>query len=395
MTITIAQVSVHGANGEPAANEDLTVYAELTNDADQAARVELTFNVDHQPVGTAHAEVPACGSQWASAAIGHVAAGGHDLQVVGAVEDGNSSSQVDNGLSFQVAAAAAPATPTPTAAVGEIHIRPHSNVEHPAGQAWPDERVNVAVSLTNTGTEPLHATVYISSDSGANGTEQVTLAAGEQQWVQHDFDPLPVGAHTFTAQATTETDSQSVVLGHGQGTLTVVAANAGYHRSNVQLTLRDFRGQPMSGRAVFVQFLGMDGSVADGAETVQGTATTSGVLTLPNINMPPRGSMRVMAVSTGQADQPIEGVVPYHIADGQNDLQYTADQDHSDIQVTATDMQGVRDQVSAEMGASVELEVLTIDGKAATEHERSAEHSTAVQWTVRVGRPTFTFAAAN
>lgn len=395
MTVTIAQVSVQGAGGEPAADEELTAYAELTNDGDQSARVDLTFSVDHQQLGTAQADIPPGGSQWANAAIGQLTAGGHELQVTGAVDDGNSSSQVDNGLSFHLAAPTPAATPTPTATIGEIHIRPHSNVEHPAGQAWPDEPINVAVSITNTGTDTLHATVWISSDSGADATEQVTVAPGEQQWVQHDFEAIPVGTHTFTAQATTETDTQSVVLGHAQGTLTVSADSANYRHGNVQLTLRDFRGQPMSGRAVFVQFFGMDGSVADGAETVQGTATTSGVLTLPNVNMPVRGNMRVMAVSTGEADQPVENVTPYHLGDGQTDLQMVADQEHADVQVTATDMRGVREQVSAEMGASVEFEVITIDGKVATQSEQSEQRSTAVQWTVRVGRPTFTFTASN
>jgi hypothetical protein len=207
--------------------------------------------------------------------------------------------------------------------------------------------------------------------------------------VQQDFEPLAAGTHTFTAQATTETDTQSVLLGHTQGTLTVAAPNANYGHCNVQFTLHDFRGHPMSGRAVFVQFLGMDGSVADGAETVQGTATTAGILTLANVMMPQRGSLRVMAVSTGQADEPIEGTHPYHLAEGQTDLQLTAEQDYTDVKVTATDIRGVREQLSTEASAGLEIEVLSIGGKVATEQEQSRQHSEAVEWVVRVGRSSF------
>src|SRR6266487_2958070 len=216
MAITIDQLSVHGSNGSAAAHEDLTAYAELTNNGDQAAQVDLTFAIDQQDVGTSHAEVPAGGSQWVQQALGQLAAGGHDLSVRGAVDDGMSSSEAHNGVSFSVAAPAAP-----TATLGALHIQPHTNVEHPAGQAWTDERVTVSVQLTNTGTAQLHAAVWISDEAGGGGNHDVTLAAGEAQWVQQEFAPLAVGTHTFTAQASTETDTQSVMLGHVQGTLTV------------------------------------------------------------------------------------------------------------------------------------------------------------------------------
>jgi hypothetical protein len=390
MTITITQLSVHGANGAPAAGEDLTAYAELTNDAAEPAAVEVTVAIDNQDMGTSHAQVPAVGSEWVQVPLGHLSSGGHDIALRGAVDDGTSSSEVHDGNSFQVAA-----PPAPTATLGELTIRAHSNVEHPVGQAWTDERIGVWVEITNTGSAQLHTSVSITNDSGHGGSHDVTLAPNQQQWLQQDFDALVVGTHTFTAQATAETENQSAILAHTQGTLTVTAANAGYAHCNVQLALRDFQGRPMGGRAAFVQFLGMDGTVADGAETVQGTATTGGVLTLPQVMMSPRGSMRVTAVSTGEAEQLVEGVVPYHLAEHQTDLQFTAEQDHADVRVTATDMQGVRNQLSSEVSAGVEIEVISIGGKVATADETSRQHSEAVEWVVRIGRPSFTFTVSN
>lgn len=390
MSVTITQLSVHGADGVPAADEELTAYAELSNDADQTAQVELTFAVDSQDVGTVHAELVAGSSQWAQLPIGQLTAGAHDLHARGAVDDGMSSSETDNGISFEVAAPA-----PPTATIGGLQIQPHSNVDHPAGEAWTDERIGVRAEITNTGQARLHATVWLSDETGQYGSQEVTLGPGEQQSVHHDFDPLPVGTHTFTVQATTETHNQSVLLGHVQGTLAVSAPTGNYRHCNVQLALRDFRGQPMSGRAVFVQFLAMDGSVAEGAETVEHTTTTSGVLTLPNTMMPARGSMRVMAVSTGQPDAWIEGIVPYHVPDGQTDLQYVAEQFGSEAHVTATDIKGVREQLSAEFGAGVDIEVIKINGKVAATEEVSHQYSTAVSWDVRVGRQSFTFTASN
>lgn len=388
MSVTITQVSVHGADGAPSAGEDLTAYAEVTNGGGETARIGLNFTLDAQSVGTQQAELMPGASQWVQAHIGQLASGGHDLNVVGAVDDGRSSSQAEGGTTFEVAA---PATPHVT--IGQPQIRPHSNVEHHAGTAWTDERIGVWVEITNSGSTHLTATVWVSEDGGQSGQHQLTLGPSESQWVQQDFEPMAAGQHTVTASASTETANQSVVLGHSQAVVTISAPTSNFHRCNVQLTVHDFRGKPMVGRSVFVQFLGMDNSVADGAETVQGSTASSGVLTQANVMVPDRGSMHVMAVSNGQPDEPVEGTVRYHLAAGQTDIGYTVVQDHSDQKVKARSLQGVKNKLTAEGHAGLEIEVLSIGGSVGSEDETSREFETEVEWEVRVGRPSFAFTA--
>lgn len=388
MSVTISQVSVHGADAAPSAGEDLTAYAELTNAGGDTARVEVTFTVDAQTVGTQQAELMAGASQWVQVHLGQLASGGHDLNVVGAVDDGVSSSQAEGGTTFHVAEPAAP-----HATIGTPQIRPHSNVEHHAGTAWTGERIGVWVEITNSGTAHMTAAVWISEDGGQSGQHQVTLGPGESQWVQQDFEPLAAGQHTVTATASTETANQSIVLGHSQAVVVVSEPTGSYRRCNVQLTVHDFRGKPMVGRSVFVQFLGMDNSVADGAETVQGAITSSGVLTQAGVMVPDRGSMHVMAVSNGQPDEPVESTVRYHLAAGQTDIGYTVVQDHTDQKIKARSLAGVKDKLTAEGHAGLEIEVLSIGGSVGTESETSREFETEVEWEVRVGRPSFTFTA--
>ena len=386
MSVRIESASVQGAGGEPSEGEELTAYAQVANEGAEQANLNLHFHIDGSELGTVNGTVDPGGNVWLSASIGHLTAGGHELRAVADVDDGQSSSQADNGISFMVAAPAPP--PNPTVQVGEIHFQPHTNVEHPAGHAWSNEQVQVSVLLHNTGTVDVNPTVTVSG-GGQVATATVELPVGAQQWAVVNLGPFPAGAQEITATASAETQSQSVLLGHNTATLTVTDPATGYAPTNVQVTLHDFRGRPMEGRAVFLQFYGMDGTEAGGAETVDGTTTSGGVLTRPGITIPPRGTVRIMAVSTGEADEPIEASATYHLADGQHDLAVTAEQESSTAKVTATSLSGVRDQLSGEMHAGLEIEVLTIGGSVATQHEESQQHSTAVEWEVRYGRPSF------
>ena len=102
-------------------------------------------------------------------------------------------------------------------------------------------------------------------------------------------------------------------------------------------------------------------------------------------------AMRVMAVSTGEADELIEGSTRYRIKDGEDALGFTVSQAHEDATITARSMAAVREQLSTEVSAGLEIEVLSIGGSVATESEQTREFETSVEWKVRYGRNTFEF----
>jgi hypothetical protein len=389
MAVRIDQSSVQGTLGEAQEGDNLTASANLVNDGTDPVKVSLSFQIDGTEAARTDGSIDAGASGQFSMPVGQLTVGGHTLGVVVGVDDGSSSAQVDHTAPFTVTA-----LPLPTAEVGSIHIQPHSNVEHPAGHAWSNEKVRVSVLVHNTGTRPLSAEVLL--DIGGHVDKQeVQLAAGEQKWVSSDGGPFAVGVHQITASASTEASNQSVLLGSANGTLTVSEPTAGWHPVNVQIVLHDFRQRPMDGRAIFVEFTGMDSTKAGGAETVEGTAASGGILSRPQITIPPRGAVRIMAVSTGAADEPIENTAPYHLADGQNDLSITANQEASTAKVTAKSIQGVRDKLSAEMSAGVEIEVLSVGGKMGAEHEESQQFEQDVEWDVRYGRPSFAITVGN
>lgn len=391
MSVTINQVSIQSADGTLSSGEQLTAYAELANAGDTDADVNVTFNVDGSARGDAATAYLSPGdSQWVQTHVGAIEAGGHELEVSAAVDDGVSSSQASNGISFVVEA---DAPSIPDVDIGQLYAQPHSNVEHDAGEAWIGEAIRLSVLVSNHGAEDVEVSVSFNVDDGEWSTQTVPLAGGSQQWVQHDMAAQAEGAHTFAVWASMETSEQSVVVGSDAATLMVTAANEGWRPIDVQLTLHDFRGMPMAGRAIFVQFLGQDGDNAGGAETVEGTATSGGVWTGADISVPPRGTMRVMAVSTGEADELIEGSTRYRISADETGLGFTVSQAHEDATITARSMAAVREQLSTEVSAGLEIEVLSIGGSVATEDEVSHEYETSVEWKVRYGRNSFEFAA--
>ena len=387
MSVTINQVSIQSSNGTIESGEQLTAYAELAN-GDSQAHATVTFSIDGSARGDTSIDLAPNDTQWVQVNVGELAAGGHDLEATAAIDDGMSSSQASNGISFTVNAG----TPAqPQVDIGQLSVRAHSNVEHDSGEAWVGERIGMWVEVRNSGSTSADVAVSFRVDGGEWMTQNVTVAGGDQQWVQQDADAQEAGAHNFEVWASMDTADQSVILGTDTATLTVTAANEGWRPIDVQLTLHDFRGQPMAGRAIFVQFMGQDGDTAGGAETVEGTSTSGGVWTGANVSIPPRGTMRVMAVSTGEADELIEGSTRYRIKDGETALGFTVSQAHEDATITARSMAAVREQLSTEVSAGLEIEVLSIGGSVATESEQTREFETSVEWKVRYGRNTFEF----
>jgi hypothetical protein len=383
VAVRIETASVHGPTGEAEEDEDLSASAQLVNDGSEPVSLDLSFRIDGSEVGrTAGALDPGASASF-SLPAGRLTAGGHDLTVVVGVDDGSSSSQVEQGVSFTIAP-----PPPPTVEIGPVHLQPHTNVEHEAGHAWSDEKVGVSVHVHNTGQRPVQAVVVLNL-GGHSESHDVHLGPGEDKTVSSDAGPFPAGEHTISASVSTETSSQSVLLGESSATLSVQEPTGGWHPVNVQIILHDFRQRPLEGRAIFVEFTGMDAHKAGGAETVDGTTSSGGILTRPGITIPPKGALKIIAVSTGAADEPIENTIPYHLADGQTDLSITANQESAKAKVTAKSVEGVKDKLSAEMHAGLEIEVVSVDGKVGSEHEESHEFEHEVEWEVLYGRPSF------
>lgn len=389
MPVTINEVSIQSADGTIDSGESLTAYAQLANGGDTDANVTVTFNIDGSVRGDAATIQLTPGDvQWVQSVVGEIDAGGHDLEVSAAIDDGMSSSHASNGLSFAVAASV---PQIPHVELGQFVVRAHSNVEHDAGEAWVGEPIGMWVEVSNRSDVAADVEVSFNVDGGEWVTQTVSLAPGDSRWIQQDADAQAEGVHTFQVWASMDAADQSVLVGNDTATLTVAAANDGWRPIDVQLTLHDFRGQPMSGRAIFVQFIGQDGDNAGGAETVEGTATSGGVWTGADIAVPPRGTMRVMAVSTGEAAELIEGSTRYRIPDTDDALGFTVQQAFEEATFTARSMAAVRQQLSTEVSAGLEIEVLSIGGSVATEDEVSREYESSVEWKVRYGRNTFLF----
>ena len=391
MPVTINQVSIQSDNGTLESGEALTAWAELANTGNTEAHATVTFTIDGTARGDTTIDLSPNDTQWVQVAVGEVAAGGHDLGASAAVDDGMSSSMANNGISFTVDAAQAR---QPQVEIGQLMVRPHTNVEHADGTAWTGDTIGMWVQVRNGDDSPADVVVSFRVDGGEWESETVSVTAGGEVWAQHDAPAQSVGSHTFEVWASMDTENQSLVVGSDTASLNVVEGNASFQPIDVQLTLHDFRGRPLEGRAIFTRFHGQEGGIAGGAETVEGAMTSSGVWTSPNASIPPQGTMTVMAVSVGgaeEASEPIEGSVRYRIQEGQTALGFTVKQGFRESTVTARSLRGVREQLSTELNAGIEIEVISIGGSAATESEETREFETSVEWKVRFGTTSFEF----
>jgi hypothetical protein len=155
MSVTINQVSIQSDTGTIEAGESLTAWAELNNDGDTQARATVTFTIDSSTRGDATIDLSPNDTQWVQAVVGELSAGGHELEATAAIDDGMSSSQASNGISFNVGAGAGGGgTHQPQVEIGQLAVRPHTNVEHEDGTAWTGESIGMWVKFRNADSTP-------------------------------------------------------------------------------------------------------------------------------------------------------------------------------------------------------------------------------------------------
>lgn len=112
MSVSISQISVQDGNGLAEEGSELEGWALLHNDGDRPVTLDIDFLINSQPRGTASTFIDPGGDQWTSAPVGQLNAGDHEVSVVVAVDDGDTSLQVDGTMPFVVATQTSDAAPS-------------------------------------------------------------------------------------------------------------------------------------------------------------------------------------------------------------------------------------------------------------------------------------------
>ncbi len=396
-SLMISDLRVHGAQSEHLYDDEhLTVTAELTNTGTIPVQgVEVTLVLGSEEVHE-RVDVPAQASARVSGTLGPLHAGGYELEATGSYEDeASASSQVIDPVGASVLVDARPPA-APSARIESLHLQPHTNVEHAANTAWSTEAVRVSVRAHNTGTTHLDAALVVAAGD-QRFDAAVALAPGAEQWYTFDTRAFAPGTVEVGAWLTTETATQSVALDHASVQLTVVAAptddgtgSSDWVVANAQFRVTDFRGQPMRSHHLLVRFVGMDGSLAFGGETIEAAALQGGLQTCSRVHIPREGTVQLYGVSSGAAGAMLEGQCGYRLVGTDHNLSFDVVQQHEDLTFSARSAEEVSRMVGSEVSAGLTIDILEIGGKVATEDTRSRTYEQAVEWKVRVARSELT-----
>lgn len=399
-------IAGHG-NAEPQGGEELFVSAELVNDGDDdLGEVTVVLSCgDHTHQEAAH--VGPHGRHTFAGSVGVVAAGGYDLSAVAYAELEDSSGEIARtGVSQLIHAPEqhhdpqphpeeAPYAAAPSGRIHAIAVQPHSNVEHAAGTAWSNEPLRISVQVENDGTTAVHdGQVTVQA-----GTQTLQVAAnpapGTADWYAVEATALEAGNHEIQAWWTGEANDQSHNLAHHTEPLTVTdPPSTGWIQGNVQFRVIDFMGRPLRGYRLFTQFKGMDGQDAYGGEQVEASRMEGGVQTCAGIRFPSEGTLSVMFVSEDEPGPVLEGLRGYQLAEGTTNVSFDVLQGHEELTLSATDANGVADQLSAKISGGLKFEVVSVGGEVATSETRSRTYTQAVSWKVRVATEALTITQA-
>ncbi|MCI0685558.1 MAG: Ig-like domain-containing protein [Gemmataceae bacterium] len=184
------------------------------------------------------------------------------------------------------------------------------------------------------------------------------------------------GAATITAK-----DKSSGVTGSTK--VTVAAPGAGARTISVQVTVANFKGEPMLG------FEGIAEFKAPGAQVVTvGGEIQGGALSFPNLSLMPEGTLRFMALSRGEPRVAPSRTIPYKLPTG-GVMTFSAVQGKQSAKITATTKEEAASKVGAEGTVGINIEVVEIGGSVTAEEERRRGTESTIEWEVTWGTGSF------
>lgn len=386
--VSITSFHVQDADGGDTYVEGrpVTVWVECTSDHADPLTVDGSFSLSNGDGGQAQLQLDAGAAEWMSWQSSSLPAGGVDVSVSLSGEVGMASELfAETGLSFEVQGAADLGPSTPHVEIDALALQPLSNVDHDDGTAWSDDEVRASAHVVNHGeaTGPVAVTIW--SSDGQSHVIETELSAGQDEWFAFELQPHVAGTHEIHAAVSWEGPDTSEVLTQTSRQLTVSERGEHWIEANVQISVNDYRGEPLRGYRIFSRFIGMDGTDYYGGETVESTENEAGVVTSAGIHVQREGTVQIMAVGDGDARAMLEGQLHYTLAEGDTNLAFTADQGVTEQTYRAHSQDEVGEAVQSEFSAGVEIEIIEVGGSVATEQSRSRTYGEAVEWKVRVG----------
>lgn len=156
-----------------------------------------------------------------------------------------------------------------------------------------------------------------------------------------------------------------------------ILRSAGWKKSRVLVTIKNFLGEPLSNHRLFAEFQAPNVATQTHMVDVRG-----GSAIFSDIWLQPSGTLRLMAVRIGEPAPVPQGVIQYTLPRN-NQLRLDAQQEHRDVIVTATSSSEAASKVGAKGTVGVDFEVFSAGGEVSSEESRTRGRTRSLQYTIR------------
>ena len=159
---------------------------------------------------------------------------------------------------------------------------------------------------------------------------------------------------------------------------TQILRRAGWKKANLIITVKDFKGEPLLGHRVFAE--SQAPKVVPQTEAVD---IRGGSAIISDFWIKPKGTLRIMAVSTGKAGLVLSGVLHYTLPKNKT-LSLDASQKPKVREIVATSVEEAAKKVGAKGSVGVDFEVFSAGGEVSGEDSRKKGTSVAQKYTIKM-----------
>jgi len=157
-----------------------------------------------------------------------------------------------------------------------------------------------------------------------------------------------------------------------------ILRKSGWKKATLMMTINDFKGRPMLGRKILVQSQAPDVVPQADAKDING-----GSAIFSDFWIKPTGTLRVIAVSTGQPKEAPSGVIHYTLPKN-NVLKLAINQGFKEIEIAATSAAEAASKAGVKGTIGVDFKVVKTEGEVSGEVSRKRGASVSQKWKITI-----------
>jgi N-acetylmuramoyl-L-alanine amidase len=212
--------------------------------------------------------------------------------------------------------------------------------------------------------------------------QQISAVAGAGQSLATAICGYGASA-AYALQKTREITFKPEVITIPKARITKILKDGGWKQTNIIITLKDFRGEPLRGHKVFAEF-----KAPGVAPVVEGGEVTGGSMTWSDIWLKPEGTLRLLAASSGKPAIVPQGVTHYRLPD-KGPLKLEAVQKSREVTITAATSAEAAVKVGVKGTVGVDFKIFEVGGEVSGESDMKKGTAREISWKIVLPESTF------